>query len=491
MRMLSSTRPIPSVLLRLEFLAALVSVALPAPVSARSLSPSHGGAGSSFDGWGTSLCWFGNAVGRWPDPERGAVADALFSEQGLGLTVVRYNIGGGDQPGHRHMPWFRQMEGFQEADGSWHWEADPGQRWMLDAARKRGALRFEAFSNSPPWWMTRSGCASGAAKGDQDNLAPGREEDFSRYLATVVRHFREEWGLRFDTLEPMNEPWTDYWRAGHNQEGCHFDHASQRRLLQTLRRVLDREGAAEVALSASDETSFRKAFESWQAYDDATRACVAQVNAHAYDTEGRTELRTLIAASGKPLVMSEVDSAGGSAHDHESIAPGLALAKGIIDDLRELRPLRWILWQAVEDEGGQRGCNGNWGLIHADLEGSSHSWVPTKKYHVMAQFSRFLRPGSVILEEENPETVVAFDAARARLVIVMRNAEKTEETAEVNLKEFPKAGHLAEVYRTSATENCSRLPDIRVENGRLGVTLPPESVTTLIVRLGEGERRSR
>jgi hypothetical protein len=92
-----------------------------------------------FDGWGTSLCWFANAVGRWPDQPRVAIADLLFSSQGLGLTEVRYNIGGGEQPGHAHMPAFRQMEGFQPEPGKWNWSADPGQRWMLQAAIARGA----------------------------------------------------------------------------------------------------------------------------------------------------------------------------------------------------------------------------------------------------------------------------------------------------------------------------------------------------------------
>src|SRR6266487_4368308 len=53
-------------------------------------------AGPAFDGWGTSLCWFANAVGRWPEPQRSEIADALFSDRGLGLTLVRYNIGGGE-----------------------------------------------------------------------------------------------------------------------------------------------------------------------------------------------------------------------------------------------------------------------------------------------------------------------------------------------------------------------------------------------------------
>jgi len=43
-----------------------------------------------FDGWGTSLCWFANAVGRWPEPVRTEIADALFSERGLGPMLSHF-----------------------------------------------------------------------------------------------------------------------------------------------------------------------------------------------------------------------------------------------------------------------------------------------------------------------------------------------------------------------------------------------------------------
>lgn len=459
----------------------LVLLTISAP--ARDLAPKPGSGESAFDGWGTSLCWFGNAVGRWSEPRRSEIANALFSAEGLGLTVVRYNIGGGDHPEHRHMPWFRQMEGFQDAAGQWRWEADPGQRWMLEAARRRGAQRFEAFSNSPPYWMTRSQCASGAPDGNHDNLKDGAEEAFSVYLATVVKHFRTEQGIRFDTLAPMNEPWTDYWRAGHNQEGCHFDPASQQWLILTLRRVLDREGLGDVGIAASEETNYRKAIESWRSFDEATRACVAQVNAHAYDTAQRTELRDLIAAAGKPLVMSEVDGSGDHRHDPDSMIPALGLARGIIDDLRELRPLRWIFWQAVEDWEAQRASNANWGLVLADLAGSSERWRLTKKYHALAQFSRFIRPGSTLLASPGADSAAALDPTRTRLVLVLRNAGKDEERATIDLGAFPPAEPEVELHRTSATEDLQPQTEVRAEDGRIELVLPAESISTLVVRL--------
>jgi O-glycosyl hydrolase len=440
--------------------------------------------GPAFDGWGTSLCWFANAIGRWPEPQRSEIADALFSDRGLGLTVVRYNIGGGEKPDHHHMPWFRQMEGFAPAAGAWDWAADPGQRWMLEAAIKRGANRLEAFSNSPPYWMTLSQCAAGGPDPNRDNLDPQQETAFAEYLAAVVQHFRDTWGIRFDTLDPMNEPFTDYWRLNHNQEGCHFDRASQARLIQRLRAVLDQRGLSAVRISASDETSCDRAIDTWKSFDAKTRACVAQINTHTYDTEHRTELRALAREAGKPLVMSEVDGAGSKTHDHAAIEPALTLAGQIIGDLRYLQPLRWVFWQAVEDETGQASSNNNWGLLHAELSGPSHAWAMTKKYHAMGHFSKFIRPGAVLVPGDAKDTVAAYDRERQVLVIVTRNAQPADETITYDVTPFGASPMRVDVYRTSATENLARLPGETVALGRFSATARAQSITTYVVTVG-------
>src|SRR3954447_1563213 len=52
----------------------------------------------SFQGWGTSLVWFANATGGYPDEVRNRLADLLFGPDGLNPTLARYNIGGGNAP---------------------------------------------------------------------------------------------------------------------------------------------------------------------------------------------------------------------------------------------------------------------------------------------------------------------------------------------------------------------------------------------------------
>ncbi len=447
--------------------------------------------GPAFDGWGTSLCWFANAIGRWPEPQRSEIADALFSDSGLGLTVVRYNIGGGEKLDHHHMPWFRQMEGFKSATGAWDWNADPGQRWMLEAALKRGANRLEAFSNSPPYWMTLSQCASGGSDPKIDNLDPQQEIAFAEYLAEVVKHFRTAWGIQFDTLDPMNEPFTDYWHANGNQEGCHFERSSQARLIQRLRVVLDQQGLETVKISAADETNYERTIGTWESYDKKTRDCVAQINAHAYATERRIELRTLALNSGKPLVMSEVDGSGSKVHDHTAMVPALVLAGGIIDDLRDLQPLRWVFWQAVEDEASAAGSSHNWGLIHADLQGETHAWAMTKKYYALGNFSKFIRPGAVLVKSDAADTVAAYDDTHKVLVIVTRNAQPTDEAITYDLAPFGQGSMQVDAYRTSTTENVAKLSSeaVRLARSQFSAIARAQSITTYVVAVGASSAR--
>lgn len=68
-----------------------------------------------MDGFGTSLCWWAGQVGTWSDAKRKEILDLVFGKDGLGLNIVRFNIGGGENPqckfGAGHMFEARNMPG--------------------------------------------------------------------------------------------------------------------------------------------------------------------------------------------------------------------------------------------------------------------------------------------------------------------------------------------------------------------------------------------
>lgn len=436
-----------------------------------------------WEGWGTSLCWMGKAFG-----DRQDVADLLFTTKqvsiggeelpGLGLNIVRYNAGacswnsvdGRRMAASKNISPTRQMEGFwldphqPDPDSTgWNWSVDANQRQMLIEAKRRGANRFELFSNSPMWWMCANDNPSGAAKATDDNLRPDEVEAFATYLAEVAKRAKERWGIRFDTVEPFNEPLSSWWHAGNNQEGCHFSVDAQCAVLPRLRRALDRAGLRGTKIAASDETYVSQAIEAWQGYDAACRALVSHVNVHGYqgDTAPRAELRAAVGA--KPIWMSE---------HGEGDPLGIELMRALLLDMRGLKPTAWCYWQPLD--------GGGWGAVSASPSPPRVEHV-NPKYFVLAQFTRHIRPGWTILAAGGSDALAACDARHRRLAIVAVNLGSTDVRRAFDVSRF---GALRTTARAWITEprgaaRCAPLPEIPVLDGTVSVTLPPQSVVTL------------
>ena len=130
-----------------------------------------------FEGWGTSLCWWAHRIG-YSDVLTGKSADLFFGENGLNLNIMRYNIGGGDDPTHTHIKRTdSKVPGWLKYDKDkdeyiYDYNADRNQLNVLKAAyKKAGKDAFvEVFSNSPPYFMTKSGCSSGNFNPNENNL---------------------------------------------------------------------------------------------------------------------------------------------------------------------------------------------------------------------------------------------------------------------------------------------------------------------------------
>ncbi|CAI5972175.1 unnamed protein product [Closterium sp. NIES-64] len=201
----------------------------------------------------------GNYIGGFPQAAMDPLLDLMFLPSGLNLNIVRFNIGGGSVPLYSpqlytdsSMRW-RAMPGYWPAQAAgFNWTADSRQQAVLLGAKARGVNVFEAFSNSPPWWMTASKDVAGGKKAFQTNLLRKHEGRFARYLVEVVERFRTDPALgniEFDTLEPFNEALEGYWIKGMGQEGCNFNLP---RVLSPSLRASSR-GASNVTVRASGD----------------------------------------------------------------------------------------------------------------------------------------------------------------------------------------------------------------------------------------------
>jgi galactan endo-1,6-beta-galactosidase len=488
-------------------LAVLMLLALPAPARAdRTVLVDSASQGGIWEGWGCSLAWWANQFGRRDD-----LADVFFSLKaadlttdtgsyrlpGLGFNIARYNIGGTSAApafGRRAvipetMPPFRQIQGFwldgasDDPDSpSFHWSADACQRAMLVKARERGADRFEAFSNAPMWWMCRNDSTAGSDDG-KDNLDARHRKIFARYLAIVARRARDEWGIHFGTVEPFNEPSAYWWKFPGTQEGCAVAVAAQEEVIRALRSELDARGLSRVGIAASDENTVDEALKTWNGMTPQTRSLIDCVNVHgyygqrAYRGPNRAELHKAVSAAARRLWLSEYGERDGS---------GATMARSIALDVNEMRVTAWVYWQPLD--------SGGWGLVQSN---PGDNWIgpPNPKYYVLAQYSRHIRPGMVLLGTDDTDTVAAYDHAKQRLVLVTLNAGEDTRVA-YDLRGFEEAAGPASLWvsSTGEGERYTRLKDVAFDNGILAVGQPGRSVQTVEVdnvRLPDGARRSR
>src|SRR5690625_77216 len=450
------------------------------------------------EGFGTSLAWWGNVIGGWPEQEREQITDLIFdTEDGLGFNIVRYNIGGGDNPDLD--PYLRpggDVPGFQPEQGVWDWDADENQRWMLLAAKERAGEDFisEAFSNSPPYWMNYTNDVEGNE--DKDNLMPEYYEEFADYLTEVVKHYQDVYGINFRTLEPFNEPELAWGSPSHSgQEGSHFQVSTQETIIKMVYDQL-KEKDLNTVISTMDGATYANTINQFNQYSDETKSYIDQINSHGYtlDTSGMRDLNKLGKEDEKRIWMSEVDGGGAEGAwasyplDPEDMVPALNMSKQVYQTFKELKPSAWIFWQAVENWAHNIDAEHNWGLIHANYEGEGaegleeFAFTTNKKFYTMGQYSKFIRPGDIQIDIDQDQAVAFINKEDDKLVIVQTNDHESDIEYSYDLSEFKTESNVVEVYRTSADENITQLDHLELSADKtLNTTALGQSVTTYVI----------
>lgn len=534
----------------------LVTTVPPAPAAQAAavpvtIAPNPAYASEPFEGWGTSLVWFANATGGYPDAVRQELLDKVFGADGLNLNIARYNIGGGNasdvpsylRPGGAVQGWWNPDLGLADAQGvitssyadrarykaAWNGDdpaayaldADATQRWWIDALKHR-ITRWEAFSNSPPYFLTQSGYASGGiGSGSTEQLAESDMAAFADYLVTVVQHLESAHGIAFGSLDPFNEPNTSYWSttlgndgwptSASRQEGAHIGPARQDAMIKALAARLAEPGTTtRVPISAMDETNPSTFVTDWNGWSTRARSQVSQLNVHTYGTSDRMVVRDIAKSAGKPLWMSEVEGDwSGTGFDQGNIDNGLGMAGRMVDDLRELEPRAWVFWQPVEDAYNmQKVENKNWGSVYVDFdctaEGTSLRRIAAgeadpscrvttnAKFNTVRNFTHYIRPGDVLVPSGDDRTTAAIPASGDGLTLVHVNTDSAAHDVTIDLSRFGALAPGATVTPIVTTQSSSAAPtenalvagapvtvDTVAKSARIAV--PAKSVTTLLV----------
>ncbi len=453
-----------------------------------------------FEGWGTSLCWWANRLG-YSEALTQQAADYFFSDEGLGLDIARYNLGGGDDPTHAHItrsdskvPGY--ATGFDEnGDIIYDWTVDENQRNITVAALKANPdLYIEGFSNSPPYFMTNSGCSSGAVDSGEDNLRADMVDDFAKFIAQTTKYFKDNFGITFQSYSPMNEPDTTYWGANSpKQEGCHYDPGeSESRMLVATREALDAEGLDNVLVVGMDETSIDQTITNLGKLSPEAVEALGRIDTHTYGGSQRKELRTKAMAMGKTLWMSEVDNGDIAGTNPGNMGAGLALARHIIADMNGMQPAAWVMWDIVdyhrdagfagEENNAYDHNNGLWGVAFGNHD--TQQIELTQKYYVFGQFTKYILPGDTVIASSD-NTLAAYNKDTGAIKIVAMNLLDEAKSYEFDLSAFTETGSMAQVIRTSGSitdgEHLADIGTVEVADKAFTYDLAPNSVTTFVI----------
>ncbi|CAI5461012.1 unnamed protein product [Closterium sp. Yama58-4] len=361
--------------------------------------------GTTWRGWGTSLGWFANYVGGLPQRQLTAILDLIFDPiNGLGLNIVRYNIGGGhndtlspqfNQSLEAH---WRGMPGYKPAkDGPYDWNADERQRNVLLGAKARGANVFEAFSNSPPWWMTVTGDVGGAVSKGETNMLPEYEDDFADYLTTVVAEFAKRWRVTFDALEPFNEALEEFWKTGDDHEGCTFNQPEMGRVIKYTSDSLQAKGLTTklVGVDSWDGTTA-------QLPKISNHELLTRINVHAYINQYFKEgvdvtyevrygsIRDTAKQLGREVWVSEAGALGKNGSNWDL---ALYMARNVIESVNIMEASAYLMWQAYDFAA-------HWSCIDFPPDYpprySGEMMMPTmnKRFWIFKHFTMLAKPGS-------------------------------------------------------------------------------------------------
>lgn len=479
-----------SVLLCVMMLLSSVSVLANDKVYTVTLDLNNKSPFGTFDGWGTSICWWGHHLGEnLTDEQLDSVVKALYDEEeGLGLNIARYNIGGGDDPTHHHQREFdgRDMPGVLDKDGNWNLENDAGQLKALELTVKYGADILEAFSNSPPYFMTDSGCSSGNHNSGENNLPDENFDDFAEFLAEAVLRIQNEYGVKFDTLEPFNESDTNYWGYEGWQEGCHFDVEDHSKLILLVREALNKRGLTDVGVAAADETNVWRTGENIKnVYTKEAIDALSQVNTHSYSVGDYNHTRNAVLEAGKPLYMTEVDGDGSIGGEKSgNMGPALWFANKINEDIRGLEPNAWVMWQAAAMAyDGEHKDSGYWNILSINKETSEIN--KTKKYYAYKQFTKFIRPGDTLVKTDYSNIVSAINEEDGKVVFVITNTDSAKKVYDFNLENLGMQIESVQTYETTKTRDFELAA---VKETATGVEVPPYSVVTVVVNGNVGNK---
>ncbi len=348
------------------------------------------------NGFGASGCWWAPDVGTWNavtengNDIREEIAKLLYDDvEGLGMDVYRYNLGAAAKECNgKYSHYWRTVESFLTADGTYDYSRDPGGVYMLNLALKYGATEVVLFANSPPNTMTVNG--KGHSSNGRCNLDSSQYGAYSKYFCDVAEYFISV-GVPVVALSPVNEPEWE-WKGG--QEGCHYEPSELVAFYEVfIREMESRPSLKDVELSIYESGQLSgRIYEYVEALmsSNIVRPYFTKLDAHSYwaTLHDKNAFYAYIQEKYPELKVSMTEWCQMQNGRAKSLSPSFTIAHTVMDDLVSLNAVSWQYWLGVS------AYNYEDGLLYVNLKDRSSLEIP-QRYYAFGLFTKYIEKGAV------------------------------------------------------------------------------------------------
>lgn len=492
----------------------------------------------TMEGFGGSDAWRAQFVGKnWPDQKKNAIADLLFSKEidaqgnpkGIGLSIWRFNLGAGSTEqgeNSKVSDEWRRSECFLNADGTYNWSKQEGQRWFLQAAKKRGVKKFLIFTNSAPVHLTNNGLSFATQK-NKLNLKEGAVPKFADFLVQSIQGLEKREGIKFDYVSPINEPQWE-WMANNgdknSQEGTPATNQEIYDLTKALSdKLKSQKMSTEIVIAEAGQINYLYENVNGENRDNQidyffgnTKTNISKLpnvkNAilgHSYFTtwpvDRQVLSRKLIAANvkQKPGLKywqseycilenpGEAEIPGGSGGGRDlGMQTALFVVRLIHNDIALANAASWQWWTSITRADYKDGLiylddgksNGGTAPDYVKNDGEYHD---SKLLWALGNYSLFVRPGMLRVDVPNQDELGAAndvmltaykDVQNKKLVVVAVNCGKSAQKYKFNLAKGTLKNNEVAPYVTSENSNLKRAEIQKIDN----LEIPARSVVTFV-----------
>lgn len=349
----------------------------------------------------------------------------------LGFTILRIHI----DPDRNN--WQRELE-------------------TAKAAQEQGAIIFAS-----PWNPPADMCEK-FTHGNNSSAQRLRHDKYAEYAAHLndFVSFMRENGVELYAVSIQNEPdYADEWTWWSTEE-----------ILDFIKNYAD---DIDCRLMTPESFQYRKDYYNAILNDEEALSKIDIFATHFYGTQRADMSYPLFEekGEGKELWMTEV-YVPNSSSDADTYPEAVEVAVNIHDALTAGNMQAYVWWYIRRSYGPMK-----------------EDGTISKRGCMMAQYSKFVRPGYVrISATENPTkgvSVSAFKGDGKTVIVAVNHTLKTVAQGFL-LSGCGDIGYI-EAYTTNVSENLARTGNIAFENGSFSYVLKPESVTTFVISGAEPE----